>query len=221
MARVAPSTSWFWVRHAPAINPGGGMYGNQDVPCDCSDLAAFDWLARILPTPDVLVTSQLCRTHQTAEGISEARQRAGAAALPGRLEDPELAEQNFGSWQGMTYDQVRALNPEQAHDFWLSPAERTPPEGESFAALAERVARSVDRLNQEHAGKTILAVTHGGTIRAAIGQALALPPEKMLSFSIANLSVTRIDHFETPEGADPAEIPPAWRVASVNVAPDV
>jgi len=219
MARVQPTTSWIWVRHAPAINPEGGIYGNKDVPADCQADQAFDWLADHVPCPDVLVTSHLCRTHQTADALNAARLRAGKASLPARLEERDLGEQNFGAWQGQTYAQIRALNPEQANDFWLSPADKEPPGGESFAALSHRVSQVIERLTAQFQGKTILSVTHGGTIRAALGHALALAPKTMLGFAVDNLSITRLDHFAAIASDGDAACPAAWRVSHVNLCP--
>ena len=59
-----------------------------------------------------------------------------------------------------------------------------------------------------------MIVAHGGTIRAALGHALALPPEAMLQFCAFNLSITRIDHFRA-DGDDPA----SWRVVAINQPP--
>jgi broad specificity phosphatase PhoE len=58
-----------------------------------------------------------------------------------------------------------------------------------------------------------VAVTHGGTIRAALALALGLSPQGGLSFLIDNCSITRIDYL-SPDGA-----PGLWRVAAVNHRP--
>ena len=69
------------------------------------------------------------------------------------------------------------------------------------------------RLNDEHAGRDIIAVTHGGTIRAALAEALDLDPERALAFTIDNLSLTRIDRFDGPE------LGHGWRVVTANQPP--
>ncbi len=58
-----------------------------------------------------------------------------------------------------------------------------------------------------------MAVTHGGTIRAALGAALGLPPQAALAFSVENCSLTRIDHLTADGG------PGLWRVVAVNHRP--
>jgi len=64
-----------------------------------------------------------------------------------------------------------------------------------------------------HAGRDIIAVAHGGTIRAALALALGLEPEAALAFTIENCPITRIDHVNGPGvGND-------WRVVTVNRLP--
>ena len=83
----------------------------------------------------------------------------------------------------------------------------------SFGGVAPAIARvapAIDRLTAEHAGADIVAVAHGGTIRAALAVALGLDPESALSFATETLSLTRLDHIaDDRDGA-------SWRVSTVN-----
>ena len=209
-------TRWWWVRHAPVTVNNGRCYGQTDVPCDCSNDAAFAGLAKLLPKDAVWVTSTLQRTHMTAAGIV----RAGLPGPhpipgPGVVVERDLAEQHFGDWQGVTYAELAERNGNRWPRFWLAPATHAPPGGESFVQLMARAHPAILRLSKEHAGRDIIAVTHGGTIRAALAQALDLAPEATLAVSIDNLSLTRIEHFPDAAVAHP------WRVATVNQSPVV
>jgi broad specificity phosphatase PhoE len=207
-------TRWWWVRHAPVTVNDGRCYGQTDHPCDCSNEAAFAGLARKLPREAVWITSPLRRTHMTAAGIV----RAGLPGPdpipgPGVIVEPDLIEQHFGEWQGVRYDELAARRGEQWHRFWLAPAHEIPPGGESFVALTRRVHAAIARLSDLHRGRDILAVAHGGTIRAALALALGLSPEAALSFTIDNLSLTRIDQIPGPGDGR------LWRVGVVNQPP--
>ena len=84
------------------------------------------------------------------------------------------------------------------------------PDGkESFADLVERVSRTIDRLSEKLAGRNLIAVAHGGTIRAAIAHALRLPAAAVFPFVIDNCSLTRLDRLESG----------VWRVGAVNHRP--
>lgn len=201
------TTRWWWIRHAPVTDDGGRIYGQRDVSADVSDAGALQALAACLPRRAFWVTSHLKRTRQTAAAIA----KAGALAIEPVVE-PDLAEQHFGEWQGRDRAEIYQRHG-HGHGLWLAAAEVTPPGGESFVAVIERVSRAVERLTADNEGADIVAVAHGGTIRAALGLALQTTAERALAFSTDNLSLTRIDHLRAP-GAGAV-----WRVVSVNLSP--
>jgi len=202
-------TRWWWVRHASVVGNGGRIHGQNDVPCDTSDTRAFQALAAALPAAAVWVTSPLARAVDTAQAITA----AGAAARLSIVER-DLAEQNFGQWQGRRWKDIEAADDPTYEAYWRNPALNAPPGGESFADLARRVAAVMGRLTADHAGADIVAVTHGGTIRGALTLALALEPGQALSIKVDNLSLTRINHVSDAMAARRGG---AWRVVGVNV----
>ena len=207
------TTHLWWVRHAPVAH-GGRIYGQIDLSCDCSDTAAFIGLVEKLPRGAVWVTSNLRRTHETAAAII----RAGLPGPrpipgPGAIELPDLAEQNFGEWQGLAYEELEASRAGEFHRFWHAPAHETPPGGESFMAVIARVSMAIHRLVEAHQGRDVIAVAHGGTIRAALALALGLAPEAALAFTIENCSITRLDRIDGPGTGH------GWRIATVNCPP--
>ncbi|KAA0681812.1 histidine phosphatase family protein [Roseomonas genomospecies 6] len=197
------NTRWWLIRHAPVPNPDKLIYGRSDLPADTGDVAALAELAARLPPQAVWVTSHLRRTRQTA----------AALRLPGSdmaLIERDLAEQDFGRWEGLSHGAVAETQPEEARRFWTDPAAEAPPGGESFAAVMQRVAGAVARLTEAHAGRDIVAVIHGGPIRAALALALDLTPQAALRLAVAPLSLSRIDHYGGGEEGD------SWSVAALN-----
>ena len=192
------TTRFWWVRHAP-VNHDGRIYGQKDMPCDCSDGAVFAGLARQLPKKAQWVTSNLRRTHETAQAIVRAG-LPGPDRIPGPdcPAIPELAEQNFGDWQGLTYEELRQSRGGAFHRFWHGPAHQRVPGGESFVDMMARVSWAILQLIENHRGHDIIAVAHGGTIRCALGLALGLEPEHCLAFTTENCSLTRIEYIEGP-----------------------
>jgi alpha-ribazole phosphatase len=207
------TTRFWWVRHAPVAH-GGRIYGQADLSCDCSETTLFAGLAAQLPQEAVWVASHLRRTHETAAALVRAG-LTGPAVIPGLgiLTLADLAEQHFGEWQSLTYDELSQSRNGAFHRFWHAPAHETPPGGESFVAVIERVSRAIRRLVEIHAGRDIIAVAHGGTIRAALAVALGLDPETALAVAIDNCSLTRIDHMDGPGMGH------GWRVVTVNRPP--
>lgn len=207
-------TRWWWVRHAPVTVNRDCCYGQTDFPCETAEHLGFASLAKRLPAQAVWVTSPLKRTHMTAAALVAAGlDGPDPIPGPGMTVEPDLIEQHFGAWQGIRYDELAARRGEAWHRFWLAPAHETPPGGESFVALMHRVHGAIGRLTERFAGRDILAVTHGGTIRAALALALDLAPETALAFTIDNLSLTRLDHIPGPG------VGHHWRVGAVNQPP--
>ena len=200
------TTRWWWVRHAPVREDNGCIYGQKDLGCDTSDRVVFDAVGKILPRNAVWYASTLKRTHHTADAI-------WAAGFPKPSEMPhvkDFAEQHLGEWQGMNRAAFLASRPVGSH--WFAAIDEPAPGGESFMDLYNRVRGVIERITVEHAGRDVIAVAHGGTIKAAVGLALGGQPEKGLAFTIDNCSVTRLDHLASDGHS-------GWRVPMVNQQP--
>ena len=207
-------TRWWWVRHAP-VPDGGRIYGQQDLDCDCSNEAVFSAVATVLPQDAVWVTSDLKRAKQTASAIHVA---SGGKHAPVQMPaHVAFNEQHMGDWQGQDRLTHRRQRQHTHATLWLTTGdERAPgPGGESYVDLVERTLPVIHDLNGEHAGRNIITVTHGGTIRAALGLALGGPPTLSHAFTIDNVSITLIEHVHKngdPKGG-------VWRIVTVNHRP--
>jgi alpha-ribazole phosphatase len=199
-------TRWWWVRHAPVREDDGCIYGQKDLGCDTSDRMVFEAVGKILPRNATWVASTLKRTHQTAAAI-------WAAGFPKPASMPHekaLAEQHLGEWQGMHRATFLASRP--AGSNWFAGIDEPAPGGESFMDLYNRVTGAIARLTAAHAGRDIVAVAHGGVIKAALGLALGGLPGKGLDFDVFNCSVTKLEHFASPGHTN-------WRLSMVNQQP--
>ena len=189
-------TRWWWIRHAPVVDDGGCFYGQMDLEADTGDAAAHRALAEALPPDAVWLCSPLRRARQTAAAIG-----AAGYPLPEIEIHDDLAEQHFGDWQGTprapAYEKQGGF-----YEFWRSVLDTAPPNGESFNDLRRRIGAAVRRLSSIHRGRDIVAVAHGGTIRAALVGAFDLPSATALSLTIGNSSLTQADLVEEP-GRDP------------------
>lgn len=201
-------TRWWWVRHAPVREDGGRIYGQSDLGCDCSDNVVFKGLARTLPQDAVWFSSTLKRTQQTAAAVWD----AGFPKPASMSHEADFAEQNLGDWQGRDRAEFYASRPVQLGSHWFGPAEEKTPNGESFLDLYARVGNRIKLINEANIGRDIVAVTHGGTIKAAIALALGLGPQGGLSFAIENCSLTRLDYLSMNGDS-------GWRVGMVNHQP--
>lgn len=187
-------TQWWWVRHAPVTAPAGCIYGQMDVDCDTTDERTLCALAETLPRDAVWLITPLRRTHRTFEAI--AANIRSTKPFPSPLVEPAFAEQDFGRWQGLSWEEMQAADPAAYARFWRDPTRSAPPEGESFVFHMDRTRAAIERLSAEYPGRDIVSISHGGTIRAAVAMALNLTPEAAMAVVVDNLSITRLSHVE-------------------------
>jgi probable phosphoglycerate mutase len=76
-----------------------------------------------------------------------------------------LREVDVGSWQGLTRAEIQERFPEQFAR-WLD-YEQGWEDGETYDEMGQRVLAALLQLAAAHKGERILAVSHGGPVRAA------------------------------------------------------
>jgi probable phosphoglycerate mutase len=145
-------------------NTQGRWQGHTDVPLNAAGKAQAEALAGALAGVSLagIVSSDLSRASETGRIVGR------ALKVPFLYEDPDLRERAFGPFEGLTREECERLHPE-AWSAWLEDR-RVPPGGESPEALALRMGaalgRVAERVGQD--GSTVLVVSHGGAMRAAI-----------------------------------------------------
>ncbi|MGY5137283.1 bifunctional RNase H/acid phosphatase [Streptomyces nigrescens] len=139
-------------------------------------------------TIQAVVSSPLRRCRETAEAV------AARLGLEVRIEEG-LRETDFGAWEGLTFAEVRERFPEDL-DAWLGSARVAPTGGgESFAAVARRVAVARDKLLARYAGRTVLLVTHVTPVKTLVRLALGAPPESLFRMELSAASLSAVAYF--------------------------
>ncbi|MFB7277739.1 bifunctional RNase H/acid phosphatase [Streptomyces hydrogenans] len=135
-----------------------------------------------------IVSSPLTRCRQTAETVAA---RLGLDVVI----EPGLRETDFGAWEGLTFGEVRERYPEDM-DAWLASSKAAPTGGgESFTAVARRVAAARDRLTAAHAGRTVLLVSHVTPIKTLVRLALGAPPESLFKMELSAASLSAVAYY--------------------------
>lgn len=147
--------------------------GHTDVDLDETGREQAARAARLLAAlePSTIVSSDLRRARDTAEELSR------LTGVPVKS-DPRLRETFGGTWQGLTVREIRDLDAD-AYALWRSGADVPAGGAETRTDVATRVRLAVlDALGDVRPGETLVAVTHGGSARAAIGTLLDLPMDR-------------------------------------------
>lgn len=151
---------------------------------------AGEWI-RAVGGVDAVVASPLRRTRETAGII------AGALGLEVDIE-AGIAEVAFGDWEGFTFAEIMDQWPDDLKR-WLDSTAIAPPQGEAIDAVRERVLETRDRLMDQHAGKTVVVVSHVTPIKLLVADALGAPITSIFRMELAPASVTTIQWW--PDGA--------------------
>lgn len=138
-----------------------------------------------------VVSSPLRRAYDTASAA--ARQLSLDVIV-----DDDLIETNFGAWEGLTFGEA-AERDSVLHLSWLRDTSVPPPDGESFDAVADRVRIAQQRIITDHAGQTVLVVSHVTPIKTLLRLALDAGPAILyrLHLDLASLSIAEF----YPDGA--------------------
>jgi len=92
---------------------------------------------------------------------------------------PSLRERNFGTWEGMSFDEIREKHPQEFDAWAANPLRFSPMGGESTAEVKERVIDALDKILNTHEKQQIAIVSHGGVIRIMLCHFLGIPLENI------------------------------------------
>ncbi|MCI4679271.1 histidine phosphatase family protein [Rhodoblastus acidophilus] len=165
---VSSSPRLFFLRHGETDwNVEGRLQGRRDVPLNPEGRAqaarAGRTLRKLLASAGLVpqdVAFQCSPLSRTRETLAIARRELGLPAEGGDLDD-RLVEFTFGRWEGLTWPEVCASDPGLARAREADKWNFTPPGGESYAQLAERLAPWLAEQRQPS-----VVVSHGGVARA-------------------------------------------------------
>lgn len=202
---ASPACRLCLVRHGEtAWNAQGRLQGHVDIPLNDTGHAQALALSARLATLDerfsALYCSDLERARQTAAGIARVR-----ALQP--IYDVRLRERHYGVFQGLTHAEGARLDPVSHARFrGRETGFELPGEGESLLGFAARVRAALGEIAHQHAGESVIIVTHGGVLDIAHRLAQATALELPRQFSIPNAALNWLevssDHWRLLSWAD-------------------
>lgn len=164
------------VRHGETDwNREGRLQGGRDIPLNALGRnQATQAAGRVAAlVPDLAAVDFLCSPmHRARETMALMRAELG---LPpdGYRVDERLRELTFGAWEGFTWREMRKTEPELSRARMRDKWGFVPPQGESYAMLAERIRPVLSGLARE----TVI-VSHGGVARAVLALCGAMSPRR-------------------------------------------
>ncbi|HEY1135243.1 MAG TPA: histidine phosphatase family protein, partial [Nocardioides sp.] len=174
-----------------SANPGLVAEGRDQVR------ATAEWLRPIADEVAAVVASPVRRTRESAEILAAVLEKPV-------VEEPGFAEMEFGTWDGLTFGEVRERHRAEL-DAWLGSLDAAPggAGGESFRAVEERVLAGLRRVLDAYAGRTVVVVSHVTPIKTLVAHAIGAPLEALFRMELAPASVTVVSHFSGgPDGTE-------------------
>lgn len=177
----------YFIRHGQTdSNSGRRFQGRINTPLNATGLQQAQKMADYFKDIDidVIYSSSLDRAMHTAEFLATSKQLKVISV-------DELQEISFGSWEGLSYNEINEKWPRQIELFFANPDQCLPPEGESFDVAQKRAVQALKKiLQREGEQKNIAIVTHGGIIRALVFALLDIPLKNFWKMNIGNTSVS-------------------------------
>ncbi len=193
----APATRVFLVRHgATTLTAEDRFAGETDVPLSDEGREQARRLAARLRGENIrsVFASPLGRTVETARIIAEplgceVSTRAG------------LREISHGRWEQLTRREVEERFPDEAAEWENDPYTFAPQGGESGLMVTARALPVLIDIVREHAGETVIVVSHKATIRLLVAAFLGFDSRRYRdNLDLKPASLTIVD-FKGPSSA--------------------
>ncbi|HLI06203.1 MAG TPA: histidine phosphatase family protein [Ktedonobacteraceae bacterium] len=178
----------FLVRHGVTpYNLQARYTGQADIPLSPLGVREAEAVGLRLASEhiDAVVSSDLERARVTAQAIA---QHHGLSVL----EDPDLRETGLGNWEGLTFAEVRAQQPDLLLHWYLEPG-AAPHGGETMFQVRERAERALARWQALYPEGAVVWSTHGGFIGIMLCHLLGLDLTHRRQFRLGNTSITAVD----------------------------
>ncbi len=132
-----------------------------------------------------IVSSPLVRCHAFADELNQQHR------VPVRIDD-RLKEVGFGSWEGLTHDEIQARDFSHYQAFYNDPVSNRPPGAEPLDVFFARVSGALKTMVTDFAGQHVLVVAHAGIIRAIMAHVLDIPAMAVYRIQVVNAGLSRI-----------------------------
>jgi broad specificity phosphatase PhoE len=188
------TTRIFLVRHGGTTSSDANRFAGASDPelSDAGRSQAAALSKRLATTQiDAAYCSDMKRAVATAESIC-----APHNLTPIRL--PALREINHGHWEGQIHKEVEQKFAGEFQAWSADPLGYAPPGGETGLSVLARSLPAITQIVREHAGKSVLVVSHTATNRLLLCGLAGIDPRRYRDRLGQDLACLNIVDFEDP-----------------------
>ncbi len=143
-----------------------------------------------------IISSPLVRCRAFAD------EQAQRFAIPVE-EDERWREVDFGEWDGKLIEDLQRSDGENLRRYFVSPTSFTPPGGEAFAKVYDRISEAWLDTVQRYQHQHLLIVMHSLSIRLLLAHVLGTPLDSAARVDVPYASLTRFHVYHHGEKVYP------------------
>ncbi|MDI6864589.1 histidine phosphatase family protein [Thermodesulfovibrio yellowstonii] len=193
-----PTLVIYLLRHGETEGPKKVYKGHIDVPLSKIGEKQVEKVAQFLKNyikkyelqPKIIYSSPLKRAVTSAEILSK-------ALLVEVKSKNILKERNFGTWEGLSINDIVSLYPEEFERWRRDPLRFCPPQGESTIQVSKRASDALKEILKNHNGSQIFITAHGGINRVILCNILGMPLENIFRIEQEFACVNIIEFYES------------------------
>lgn len=190
------------IRHPQTVaNEKKIIYGALDYPYTERGEQQFEYVCNYLKEignrdgndkqVSVLFSSPSLRTSRLADGIGQ------VLGLNNQV-DSNLAEMNFGIFEGLTMQEAQEKFPDAYHNFRYNFDTTTIPEGEAYPEFISRINDFLIKNISDNEDLLLIIVTHGAVVREILERLLELTPGDSWKFVVGNGCIIELERRNGP-----------------------
>lgn len=181
----------YLIRHGETtLNEKGCYYGKTDAVLSKKGIEQAEYLKKVFESIsfDYVVASPLVRAYNTAQIILGGREQE-------IFGDSRLMEQNFGIFEGLTYEEIRTTYPAELEQWNKEFSAYRIPDGESFSDVRRRMEAFLKDIpsGEQSQKEAMLIVAHKGTLGHLLAAMLKMPLEGYWNFVFEQGCYSEID----------------------------
>lgn len=188
------NTIILWRHGQTDWNVANKFQGHTDIPLNAVGEYQAKHAARLVVDmkPTAIISSDLVRAQKTAQALADLN------GLTINI-DARLRETNCGKWEGLTGEEIRAVDFAALKEWSLGGDNPAGGTGDRRSEVGARARAAIEDFLSGKDDETLIVATHGGTARAIIGSYLELPiPYWSKIGGLSNASWSVLSH--SPKG---------------------
>lgn len=182
----------YLIRHGESVANTKGLFsGATDTPLTLLGKKQGSDVSRLLSDVefDEIYSSPLSRAHDTAMLINNYHNLDIA-----KVDD--LAEMNFGLFEGLTYDEIKSTYPKLTQEWQSNSSGFKFPDGESLSEFYERATKCYVKIVDNSTSDNLLIVAHSGVIRCILANQISESFAHYWKYRVDNCKISIIEYSD-------------------------